>query len=260
MRVVDANRRNLLEGKVALITGGAGSLATATARLFLKEGARVFLADRDEKALGTAGTTLDDVRVETLTVDVGSEDDVATAVDRVVDRAGRLDVVVALAGVPASVAPVTEFDVAEFDRAYRVYVRGVFVTCKHALRVLGDGGAIVIVSGVAGLRSAPGLTAYAAAEHAQVGLMRALAREAAPRAIRVNTVHPGPVDNRFQDGVEEQLGPVLGRNATRFLDRQIPLGRHARPEEIAQAITYLASRQSSFVTGSTLVVDGGMSI
>ena len=260
MRVEDPDRRNLLQGKIALITGGGGSLGTATARLFLKEGARVCLADRDGKALESTLSALDDVRADSVTADVAREEDVAAAVDRTVDRWGGLDVVVAMAGVAATVGPVTECGVEEFDRAYQVHVRGVFLVCKHALRVLGDGGSIVIVSGVAGLRSAPGLAAYAAAEHAQVGLMRALAGEAAPRGIRVNTVHPGPVDNRFQEGIEERLTPVLGRNATRFLDRRIPLGRHARPEEIAQAVTYLAGKQSTFMTGSTLVVDGGMSI
>jgi len=89
--------------------------------------------------------------------------------------------------------------------------------------------------------------------------MRSVAKEAAPRGIRVNTIHPGPVANDFQAGIEERLTPVLGTDATRFFDGQIPLGRHARPEEIARSVLYLASAQSSFTTGSTLVVDGGMS-
>jgi NAD(P)-dependent dehydrogenase (short-subunit alcohol dehydrogenase family) len=89
--------------------------------------------------------------------------------------------------------------------------------------------------------------------------MRAVAKEAAARHIRVNTLHPGPMANDFQAGVEERLTPVLGTDAAAYVDRQIPLGRHARPEEIAKSVLYLASRQSSFTTGSTLVVDGGMS-
>ncbi|WRL63399.1 SDR family oxidoreductase [Blastococcus brunescens] len=97
------------------------------------------------------------------------------------------------------------------------------------------------------------------AKHAQVGLMRSVAKEAAARRIRVNTIHPGPVANDFQAGIEARLTPVLGQDATRFFDERIPLGRHARPEEIATSVLYLASHQSSFTTGSTLVVDGGMS-
>jgi NAD(P)-dependent dehydrogenase (short-subunit alcohol dehydrogenase family) len=168
-------------------------------------------------------------------------------------------VVVANAGTPAAVAPITEFEVEEFDRTFAVHVRAVFLACKHGLRVLGDGGSIVIVSGVAGLRADPGVSAYVAAEHAQVGLMRSAAKEAAGRGIRVNTIHPGPVADDLQAGVEARLTPILGRDAAGFLDEQIPLGRHARPEEIAKSVLYLASGQSSFTTGSTLVVDGGMS-
>ncbi|MCW2533302.1 MAG: short-chain dehydrogenase [Blastococcus sp.] len=259
MRVPDADRRNLLEGKVALVTGGGGSLGLATAKLFLKEGARVVLADRNADALKTAQASLDDVNVSTVAGDATVEADVAAAMDTVIDRHGRLDVIVANAGTPASAAPITEFDTDEFDRTLAVHVRGVFLACKHGLRVLSDGGSVVIVSSVAGLRADPGVSAYVAAKHAQVGLMRSVAKEAAPRRIRVNTIHPGPVANEFQAGIEERLTPVLGTDATAFFDQQIPLGRHARPEEIAKSVLYLASDQSSFTTGSTLVVDGGMS-
>jgi NAD(P)-dependent dehydrogenase (short-subunit alcohol dehydrogenase family) len=259
MRVPDPDRRNLLAGRVCLITGGGGSLGLATARLFLKEGARVVLADRDAEALKTATAGLDDVNVSSVVGDATVEADVAAAMDTVIDRHGRLDVIVANAGTPASAAPITEFDVDEFDRTLAVHVRGVFLACKHGLRVLSDGGSIVIVSSVAGLRADPGVSAYVAAKHAQVGLMRSVAKEAAARNIRVNTIHPGPVTNDFQAGIEQRLTPVLGRDATAFFDQQIPLGRHARPEEIARSVLYLASDQSSFTTGSTLVVDGGMS-
>jgi NAD(P)-dependent dehydrogenase (short-subunit alcohol dehydrogenase family) len=259
MRVPDQDRRNLLEGKVCLITGGGGSLGLATARLFLKEGARVVLADRDADALTRAQSALDDVNAFSLVGDATVEDDVAGTMDAVIHRHGRLDVIVTIAGTPATAAPVTEFDTAEFDRTLAVHVRGVFLACKHGLRVLNDGGSVVIVSSVAGLRADPGVSAYVAAEHAQVGLMRSVAKEGAARNIRVNTIHPGPVANEFQAGVERRLSSVLGTDATEFLDRQIPLGRHARPEEIARSVLYLASGQSSFTTGSTLVVDGGMS-
>ena len=245
MRVPDPDRRNLLEGKVCLITGGGGSLGRATARLFLKEGARVVLADRNGAALTAAQGSLDDVNVSVVSADATVEADVARVMDTVIDRHGRLDVVVADAGTPAAAAPVTELGVDEFDRTLAVHVRGVILACKHGLRVLGDGGSVVIVSSVAGLRADAGMSACAAAEHAQVGLMRSVAKEAAPRGIRVNTIHPGPVANDFQTGTEER--------------HTIRLGRHARPEEVARSVLYLASAQSSFTTGSTLVVDGGMS-
>ncbi|MGZ6843500.1 MAG: SDR family NAD(P)-dependent oxidoreductase [Blastococcus sp.] len=259
MRVSDPDRRNLLEGKVGLVTGGAGSLGLATAKLFLKEGAHVVLSDRNGDALAAAASRLDDVNVTTVVSDATREDDVAAAFDTVMERHGRLDVLVANAGTPAAAAPVTGFDTDEFDRTFAVHVRGVFLACKYGLRVMGAGGSVVIVSSVAGLRADPGVCAYIAAKHAQVGLMRSVAKEAAPRGIRVNTIHPGPVENDFQAGIEQRLTEVLGRNATEFFDQQIPLGRHARPEEIAQSVLYLASSQSSFTTASTLVVDGGMS-
>jgi NAD(P)-dependent dehydrogenase (short-subunit alcohol dehydrogenase family) len=250
MRVPDPDRRNLLEGKVCLITGGGGSLGLATAKLFLKEGARVVLADRDAAALKAAQSSLDDVNVSSVVADPTVEADVAGVMDAVIDRHGRLDVIVANAAAPVTSAPITECDVDEFDRTLAVRVRAVFLVCKHGLRVLGDGGSVVILSGVAGLRADAGAGARAAAEHAQVGLMRSVAKEAAPRRIRVNTIHPGPVAREFQAGTGDAAASV---------DQQIPLGRHARPEEVARSVLYLASAQSSFTTGSTLVVDGGLS-
>ena len=171
MRVPDRDRRNLLEGKVCLVTGGGGSLGLATARLFLKEGGLVVLTDRDNGALRTALAALDDVNASTVVGDATVEDDVAAAMNTVIDRHGRLDVVVANAGTPAAVAPITELDVDEFDRTLAVHVRGVFLACKHGLRVLSDGGSVVIVSSVAGVRADAGVSAYAAAKHAQVCLL-----------------------------------------------------------------------------------------
>jgi NAD(P)-dependent dehydrogenase (short-subunit alcohol dehydrogenase family) len=239
MRVHDPDRRNLLEGKVALVTGGGGPLGLATARLFLKEGARLVLVDRNAERLQTAMARLDDVQASTVVGDATREDDVAAAVDTVVQRHGRLDVLVTAAGAPVPAAPVTEFDVERFDDTYAAQVRGVFLACKHALRVMSDGGSVVIVSGVPGLRGEPGAVAHAAAEHAQVGLMRTVAKEVAGRGIRVNTVHPGPF-----------AGGAAGR---------VPLGRPVQPDEVARSVLYLASPLGSFTTASTLVVDGGLS-
>ena len=123
---------------------------------------------------------------------------------------------------------------------------------------MNDGGSIVITCSVAGTRGDAGVYAYITAKHAQIGLMRCLAKELAPRRIRVNTIHPGPIDNQFQLVVEAGVGNALGRDGTEFFNSIIPLGRHGRPEEIANSVLYLASDQSSFVTGSMHMVDGGM--
>jgi NAD(P)-dependent dehydrogenase (short-subunit alcohol dehydrogenase family) len=237
MRVPDPNRRNLLEGKVALVTGGAGGLGLATARLFLKEGARVVLTDRDTEGLAATVARLDDVQASSIVGDPAREDDVVTALDTVVQRHGRLDVLVTIGATPPAVAPVDELDVGDLDRALAGHVRGVFLACKHALPVMGDGGSVVIVSGVAGLRGGAGLAAAAAVQHAQVGLMRSVASEVAGRGIRVNTIHPGP-----------DVRPGAA----------VPLGRPPQPDEIARSVLYLASPMSSATTATTLVCDGGL--
>ena len=108
-------------------------------------------------------------------------------------------------------------------------------------------------------RAVSGAYAYITAKHAQVGLMRSVAKEAAARNIRVNTIHPGPIANEFQRRVEASLSPMMQLDAGSFFDQIIPLQRHGRPEEVARSVLYLASEQSSFVTGSLLMVDGGMS-
>jgi NAD(P)-dependent dehydrogenase (short-subunit alcohol dehydrogenase family) len=124
---------------------------------------------------------------------------------------------------------------------------------------MNDGGSIVITSSVAGVRGDPGVYAYITAKHAQVGLMRCLAKELAPRRIRVNTIHPGPIQNTFQQAVESDLSKLIQRDGATFFNAMIPLGRHGSPDEIAQSVLYLASDQSSFTTGATLMADGGMS-
>jgi NAD(P)-dependent dehydrogenase (short-subunit alcohol dehydrogenase family) len=125
---------------------------------------------------------------------------------------------------------------------------------------MADGGSIIITSSVVGLTSDAGISAYATAKHALVGLMRTVAKEVAPRGIRVNTLHPGPVDNEFQRAIEVAATGASPEEAAKIFDAHIPLGRHASPREIARAALFLASDESSFVTGSRISADGGMSI
>jgi NAD(P)-dependent dehydrogenase (short-subunit alcohol dehydrogenase family) len=139
-------------------------------------------------------------------------------------------------------------------------VRGAFLACKYTIPAMNDGGSVIITSSVAAFRGDPGVYAYVSAKLAQVGLMRCVAKEVAPRRIRVNTIHPGPVGNGFQAAIERELGIVINRDAEVLFDELIPLGRHATPREIARSVLYLASDQSSFTTGITLMVDGGMSV
>jgi NAD(P)-dependent dehydrogenase (short-subunit alcohol dehydrogenase family) len=216
------------------------------------------LVDLDEAALQRVADSLDAGRCACITADVTDDASVRRAVAATIERWGGIDVMFSNAGNFGTVRPIGEYPEDVFDAVYRVHVKGAFLMCKHAVPNMNDGGSIVINSSVAGTRGDPGVHAYITAKHAQVGLMRCLAKELAPRGIRVNTIHPGPIDNAFQLAVEHDLQGLIGRDGTQFFDEMIPLGRHGTADEIARSVLYLASAQSSFTTGALLAVDGGM--
>jgi NAD(P)-dependent dehydrogenase (short-subunit alcohol dehydrogenase family) len=248
-----------LENKVCIVTGGAGSIGLASARAFVREGARVMLVDLRAEDLVRAAAGLPSESIAWTIADVTKPEQVRAYVERTVERFGKIDVLFSNAGTVGAIAPIESYPDDVFDAVLAVHVKGAFLACKYGIPAMNDGGSIVITSSVAGVRADPGPYGYITAKHAQVGLMRAVAKEVAPRRIRVNTIHPGPVSNAFQLDVERKLSGVLQRDATEFFDERIPLGRHATPEEIAESVLYLASDLSSFTTGSTLMVDGGMS-
>jgi NAD(P)-dependent dehydrogenase (short-subunit alcohol dehydrogenase family) len=249
-----------LEDKVAVISGGAGSIGLASARAFVAEGARVVLADRDADAVAAAAASVDGERAVGIACDVTDEEQVRATVELAVTRFGKLDVAFANAGVFGAVAPITEFRREVLEQVLEVNVVGSFLLLKHALAAMERGGSAIVNSSVVGLTSDPGITAYATSKHALVGLMRTAAKEMAPRGIRVNSLHPGPVGNEFQEVVEEQVIGAPRAQAKEAFDGFIPLGRHATAEEIAGVATFLASDESAFMTGATIAVDGGMSI
>lgn len=248
-----------LQDKVCIVTGGAGSIGLASARRFVDEGAKVMLVDLHEQQLRSAAAELPASQVAFKVADVGLAADARAYVAATLERWGAIDVLFSNAGNAGVIAPLAEYPEEVFDDVWRVHVKGAFLACKYGIPRMRDGGSVIITSSVAGLRGDPGVYGYITAKHAQIGLMRCAAKEAAPRRIRVNTIHPGPTRNEFQSRIEGALGAVLGRDAGEFFDELIPLRRHAAPEEIAAAVLFLASGQSSFITGSTLVVDGGMS-
>ena len=251
---------NRLAGKAALITGGAGSIGLATARAFIAEGARVMIVDVDGAALEVAAASLESEAATWLVADVTSEEQVASAVEATVSRFGKLDVAFANAGVFGTVSPVADYPLDVFQRVLEVNVIGSMLVAKHALRVMGPGGSLIINSSVVGLTSAPGIAAYATSKHALVGLMRTAAKEVAARGVRVNSLHPGPTDNDFQHRIEMQETGAPLDESSRIFDAMIPLGRHAQASEIAAAAVFLASDESSFMTGHTLTLDGGLSV
>ena len=248
-----------LDGKAAIITGGEGSIGMATARAFVAEGASVFLAGIAEPELKAGAAELGGNAAWAVT-DVTDSGQVKAAVDAALDRFGRLDVVIANAGISGAIAPIAEYPEDAFDQTLAVHVRGAFLLCKHAVPHLATGASVIITSSVVGLMAAPHIAGYSTAKHAQVGLMRTLAAELAPRGIRVNTIHPGPVDNEFQHRIEVAATGAPPVQAAAVFEQLIPLARHAAPEEVARAMLFLASDESSFVTGATMTVDGGMSI
>jgi NAD(P)-dependent dehydrogenase (short-subunit alcohol dehydrogenase family) len=248
-----------LDNKVALITGGESGIGLATARLFVKEGANVHLVGIGEDKLAAAVDELGAERASSAVADVTDEDAVRSAVEAGVDRHGRLDVLFSNAGISGEVVPIVDYPSDAFARTLAVHILGAFHVIKHGAPHVPDGGSIVITSSVAGLIGAPGISAYIAAKHGQVGLMKAAAREFAERRIRVNTLHPGPTSTPFQDDIEMRMTGQSQEEAARVFDGMIPLGRHTTPEEIAHAVLYLAADESAMVTSHTFSIDGGMS-
>ncbi len=225
------------------------------------------LVDLGEDELAEAASAL--VRADEATdagpigwrvTDVTSEEQVEAAVQATIERFGRLDIAFANAGIFGVVAPVSEYPLDVFERVMAVNVTGSFLVAKHALRVMEPGGSLIINSSVVGLTSDQGIAAYAISKHAVVGLARTAAKEVAAKGIRVNSLHPGPTDNEFQHRIEvEAIGASREESAQAF-EQMIPLARHAMPQEIATAVVFLASDESTFMTGARLTVDGGLSI
>ena len=250
----------IMEGKVCIVTGGAGSLGLESARLLLKEGARVMLVDnRQENLMKAVASLRSDPKVlSSVVADVSNTQQTRNYIEKTVQTWGKIDVLFSNAGISGVIKPITEFPEEVFDAVMAVNVRSSFLACKYGLPQMNDGGSIIITSSIVGVTSDPGICAYATSKHALIGLMRTVAKEVAGRSIRVNVLCPGPIDNSFQAEVEVGLSAALGTDATKFLDAAIPLGRHGKAEEIARAVLFLASSQSSFSTGSVFMATEGL--
>ena len=249
-----------LANKVALITGGESGIGLATARLFAAEGARVHLAGLRADLLAAAAAELGPDVAQWSVTDVTDEAQVTAALAQASGRFGGLDVLFSNAGISGVIAPITEYPADVFRRVVDVHVMGAFYLLKHGLPRLRDGASVIINSSVVGLTSDAGISGYATAKHAQVGLMRTAAKEAAARGIRVNSLHPGPTDTEFQREIEVSATGAPPDVAARLFEARIPLSRHACAAEIARCVLFLACADSSFMTGATVAVDGGMHI
>ncbi len=247
----------LVEGKTCIVTGGAGSLGLASVRALLAEGARVMLVDLDADKLARTVRELGTDKAAFVAADVTDAAQTRKYVADTVARWGKIDVLFSNAGNDGPLMPITEYPEDLFDRIIATHVRGCFLACKYTIPQMNDGGSIIITASTVGVKGVPFNCSYVAAKHALMGMMRCVSKEVAQRRIRVNSVNPGPVDNVFMRTAEKTMSAMLGRDAGEWFDEQIPLGRHARPEEIAQAVCFLASDRSSYTSGTALMVDGG---
>jgi len=248
----------VLDGQVALVTGGASGIGAATVRRFAREGARVVAVDLQD-ALGTALAEELAPAVVYQHADVSREADVAAAVDGAIAAWGRLDVCFNNAGIGGCSGPVAELPVEEFDATVAVLFRSVFLGCKHAARVMAPQrrGSIVSTASVAGLQAGFGPHVYSACKAAVIHLTRSLAMELGESGVRVNCICPGGIATPL---LARALGdiPAAEDLVKGFLATIQPIRRAGLPDDIAAAALFLASDASGFVNGHALVVDGGL--
>lgn len=247
-----------LDNKAAIVTGGAGGIGRATSLAFAAEGARVAVVD---VAPGAAEAVAEEIRAAggtaiALTADVSSEADISRVVADTVAEFGGVDVVFNNAGIIRRTTAV-ETTEDEWDRVFGVNVKGIFLMCKHVVPVMAanGGGSIINTGSGWGLKGGAQAISYCASKGAVVNMTRALAIDHGPQGIRVNSVNPGDVNTGMLRDEARQLGQEAGSFLAEAADR--PLQRMGEPTEIAAAVVWLASDDSSYVTGSALVVDGG---
>lgn len=242
--------RTRYKDKVVLVTGGSSGLGLATATLFAGEGATVYVTGRRPDAVARAVAEIGGAAVG-VPGDVSRPDDLDRLYDRIGREAGRLDAVVANAGV-GELVPLGSYTEEHLDRTFGVNVQGTAFTVQKALPLMPDGSAVVLLGSIAGATGTPAFGAYAASKAAIRSFARTWAEDLKARRIRVNVVSPGFVPTPAYDG----LG--LSPEALEGVVPRIPLGRVGRADEIARAVAFLASDESSYVNGAEPVVDGGL--
>ncbi len=248
---------NRLDGKVAIVTGAASGIGAASARLFAAEGAKVLIADMHEPNGEALATELGD-SVAFLRVDVTQEDQVAAAINEVMNRWGRLDVMFNNAGFGGALGPIEGTTIEEFDLTFDVLLKGVFLGIKHATPAMRNsgGGSIINTASVAGLQAGWSPHLYSVAKAAVIHLTKSVALELGADGIRVNAICPGIIATPLAAGRAGTSQETLDK-MKKALGKSQVLGRIGDPIDIANAALYLASDDSSFVTGHAQVVDGG---
>ena len=254
----------LLEGRVGIVTGAGRGIGAAVARRFAEHGATVVVADIDGAAARSTADAIAEAagaEVQPLELDVTDERSVEAAFESVLLRHGRLDCAVANAGI-LHLGRVVDLDLADWHRVIDVNLTGAFLTVRAAARRMG-GGSIVVTSSLFGLRGGAGNGAYSASKFGIVGLAQSLAAELAPTGVRVNCVCPGQIATQMLDDVIAAHSDIGHSDETSVADRlaaRIPSGRLGTPDDVADACLYLASDLSGYVTGQSLVIDGGCQV
>jgi NAD(P)-dependent dehydrogenase (short-subunit alcohol dehydrogenase family) len=252
-----------LSGRRCLVTGGAGGIGLAAAERLCEEGARVAICDRDQGAIDRGREQLAEAghQIEGFVLDVSDEDSVAATVPQVAEALGGLDTLVANAGIFVH-GPIDETEPVDFRRALDVNLLGTFLCIRAALPELrkAGGGAIVCVASQAGIEGAPEAVAYCASKFGVVGIVESLARELTGEGIRITAVAPSPVETpmiaEYYAMQAERRGTTPAAIERQTLD-EYPIGRLARPTEIADAIAFLASDRASYISGAVLPLIGG---
>lgn len=249
-----------LDGKTAIITGGASGIGAGTVRLFVEEGANVVIADvQDDRGSAMA----DELGAVYQHADVSHEDDVQALVDAAVSRFGRLDVMYNNAGIPGTLTSVLDLNADEFDRLVSVMLRGVFLGIKHAARAMRaqKSGSIINTSSVAGLEAGHAGHTYTTCKHGVIGLTRTTAMELGEIGIRVNAICPGGIATPIFGkgaGLDAAMADMTVDFMKNVLENAQPIKRAGLPLDIARTALWLASDDSTFVNASILVVDGGL--
>ncbi|WP_409019393.1 SDR family NAD(P)-dependent oxidoreductase [Brevundimonas vesicularis] len=240
--------------RVAIVTGAARGMGEAVARRLVGEGARVCLVDRDVQAVQAVAGSLG-ASAFAVEADVTSPEQIEAFVDATVSRWGRIDMLHNNAGVTGASGPAVNSTLDDLDFVFAVNFRAAFVAIKAAVPHMADGGAIVNMSSLFGIRAAPGMGLYGASKAAVIGLTRTLAVELAPRNIRVNSVAPGAIETDLLRSSNAALHVPGGPSYDEKL-RSMPMGRAGTPQEAANLIVWLLGPESTFVSGSVYQIDG----
>jgi NAD(P)-dependent dehydrogenase (short-subunit alcohol dehydrogenase family) len=249
-----------LADKVAVVTGGGSGIGAATAKLFVAEGAQVLIVGRSEEKLRLTVKEIDSGNISYATADVTKAEDTQRYLAEAVERYGGIDVVVCNAGIEGPVKPTSDHSVEDFDDVMATNVRGVWLSYKCALPELQKrgGGSVVLTASIAGVIGFPAMSAYIASKHAVIGLARTFAQEAAGFNVRVNAVCPGFIDNDMMAAMARKFAPGAEEELRGTFEDRVPVKRYGTSEEIANLNLFLASGDSSYVTGAAYVADGGV--